>query len=57
MAATHKCDCGKSHEYQDATYGQGNRVVVTVLNKTSSEKTEKCTVCGKEWKSYGPKNK
>lgn len=57
IATLHKCDCGKEHEYQDETYGDGNRVVVRMVSKTSNEICDRCTVCGKEWKTYENKRK
>lgn len=40
--AIKKCTC--EHEYQDKTYGKGNRV----FNLCEGKKTWRCTVCGKE---------
>lgn len=39
-----KCTC--KHEYQDRTYGKGNRVMN--LKQGKSIKSVKCTVCNHE---------
>ena len=50
MLAIVKCDC--KNEYQDLTYGKGNRVF-NVMNDgkpigTNTRPSARCTVCGKE---------
>lgn len=50
MANVKQCECGKAHEYQDAAYGKGKRVVVTIKVKDRSD-IHKCTVCGIKFNS------
>ena len=39
--------CGCVSEFQDRTYGKGNRVGTVVMGKSGDQKG-RCTVCGKE---------
>ena len=41
-----KCTC--VHEFQDQNYGMGMRLHTKVKQKVSTDKTWRCTVCGKE---------
>jgi hypothetical protein len=45
------CTC--SHDYQDAVYGKGKRVMNPIGKdaKGTSDGTHKCTVCGKKHRS------
>lgn len=40
------CTC--KHEFQDQTYGKGNRVHNPIKGKTTTDQRVRCTVCGNE---------
>lgn len=45
---TKKCLCGQKHEFQDKTYGKGQRVCTPVENINGNQGYKhRCTVCGK----------
>lgn len=43
-----QCGCGKSHEFQDSTYGKGKRVFNSASSKGAKSRRFRCTVCAKE---------
>ena len=50
MVQCNKCECGKTHEYQDDRYGQGNRVCICIQKDKKVPPKYRCTVCGNDFK-------